>query len=212
MSLDRPVHRNHFRTPTLPSRRPKRTPVTRCAPQQPQLAVARRRPTYHLRPRRRASLYNAANSCHRSHQTLFASSFVREVNCDSEMSQPPRLKKALQAKLQITLPDDFCLRIYPTNNTFTASTTHSSTAEILKTLTSLTIGSHTYPCEAYVAPPPGATIGVISNAFDHETPTQLYQDLVRRNPEHTILAARRMGKTHSILITFDANEVPNSIK
>ncbi|KAL1438360.1 hypothetical protein MTO96_048149 [Rhipicephalus appendiculatus] len=124
----------------------------------------------------------------------------------------PRLAKALQAKLQITLPDDFCLRIHPTNNTFTAATTDSSTAEILKTLTSLAIGSHTYPCVAYVAPPPGATRGVISNAFDDETPTQLYQDLVRRNPEHTILAAKRMGKTHSILITFDADEVPNSIK
>ncbi|KAH7961791.1 hypothetical protein HPB52_012154 [Rhipicephalus sanguineus] len=124
----------------------------------------------------------------------------------------PRLTKAVQAELQITLPDDFCLRIHPTNNTFTAATTHSSTAEILKTLTSLTIGDHTYPCVAYVAAPPGATRGVISNAFDDETPTQLYQDLVRRNPEYTILAARRMGKTHSILITFDANEVPHSIK
>ncbi|KAH7968260.1 hypothetical protein HPB52_007269 [Rhipicephalus sanguineus] len=122
------------------------------------------------------------------------------------------VRPRVQAELQITLPDDFCLRIHPTNNTFTAATTHSSTAEILKTLTSLTIGDHTYPCVAYVAAPPGATRGVISNAFDDETPTQLYQDLVRRNPEYTILAARRMGKTHSILITFDANEVPHSIK
>ncbi|KAH7943992.1 hypothetical protein HPB52_014169 [Rhipicephalus sanguineus] len=112
---------------------------------------------------------------------------------------------AVQAELQITLPDDFCLRIHPTNNTFTAATTHSSTAQILKTLTSLHIGDYTCPCAAYVAAPPGATRG-------DETPTQLYQDLVRRNPEHTILAARRMGKTHSILITFDANEVPHSGK
>ncbi|KAL1472849.1 hypothetical protein MTO96_039060 [Rhipicephalus appendiculatus] len=82
----------------------------------PQLAVARRLPTYRLRARRLASLYNAASTCHRSHRTLFASSFVREVNCDYEMSQPPRLTKALQAKLQITLPDEFCLRIHPTNN------------------------------------------------------------------------------------------------
>ncbi|KAL3255189.1 hypothetical protein MRX96_046680 [Rhipicephalus microplus] len=124
----------------------------------------------------------------------------------------PRLMKAVQAALQTTLPDDFCLRIHPTNNTFTAATTHSAAAELLKTLTSLTIGGHAYPCMAYVAPPPGATRGVISNAFDDETPTQLYEDLVKRNPEYSILAARRMGKTHSILITFDANEVPHSIK
>lgn len=124
----------------------------------------------------------------------------------------PRLIKAVQAALRIALPEDFCLRIHPTNNTFTAATTHSPTAETLKTLTSLTIGGHTYQCVAYVAPPPGATRGVISNACDDETPAQLYQDLVRRNPEYTILAARRMGKTHSILITFDAREVPHSIK
>ncbi|KAH6919578.1 hypothetical protein HPB50_029434 [Hyalomma asiaticum] len=88
---------------------------------------------------------------------------------------------------------------------------HSRTAVTLKTLTSLTIGGLNYQRVAYVAPPPGATRGVISNACD-ETPAQLYQDLVRRNPEYTILAARRMGKTYSILITFDANEVPHSSK
>ncbi|KAH7938469.1 hypothetical protein HPB49_023963 [Dermacentor silvarum] len=124
----------------------------------------------------------------------------------------PRLTKAVQTQLGITLPDDFCLRTHPTNNTFTMATTNSPTADTLKTLTSLAVGDETYPCTAYVAPPPGSTRGVITNAYDDETPTQLYQDLVRRNPEYTILAARRMGKTHSILITFDANAVPHSIK
>ncbi|KAH6935997.1 hypothetical protein HPB50_012205 [Hyalomma asiaticum] len=76
----------------------------------------------------------------------------------------PRLIKAVQAALRIALAEDFCLRIHPTNNTFTAATTHSPIAETLKTLTSLTIGGHTYLCVAYVAPPPGATRGVISNA------------------------------------------------
>ncbi|KAH7964842.1 hypothetical protein HPB49_001863 [Dermacentor silvarum] len=117
-----------------------------------------------------------------------------------------------QTQLPITLPDDFCLCTHATYNTFTMATTHFPTAETLKTLTSLEIGDQTYPCTAYVAPPPGVTRGVITNAYDDETPTQLYQDLVRRNPEYTILAARRMGKTHSILITFDANAVPHSIK
>ncbi|KAH8009804.1 hypothetical protein HPB51_019873 [Rhipicephalus microplus] len=124
----------------------------------------------------------------------------------------PRLMKAGKAALQITLRDDLCLRIHPTNNTFTAATTHSAEAELLKTLTSLTIGGHAYPCVAYVAPPPGATRKVISNAFDDEATTQLYEDLVKRNPEYSILTVRRMGKTHSILITFDANGVPHSNK
>ncbi|KAH7940686.1 hypothetical protein HPB49_003551 [Dermacentor silvarum] len=123
-----------------------------------------------------------------------------------------RLTKAVQTQLRITLPADFCLRTHPTNNTFSVATTHSPTAETLKTLTSLAIGDQTYPCTAYVAPPPGSTRGAITSVYDDETPTQLYQDLVRRNTEYTILAARRMGKTHSILITFDANAVPHSIK
>ncbi|KAH6928763.1 hypothetical protein HPB50_019323 [Hyalomma asiaticum] len=124
----------------------------------------------------------------------------------------PRLIMAVQAALRSALPEDIRLRIHPNNNTFTAATTHSPIAETLKTLTSLTIGGHTYQCVAYVASPPGATRGVISNTCYDETPAQLYQNLVRRNPEYTILAARRMGKTHSILITFDASEVPHSIK
>ncbi|KAH7953258.1 hypothetical protein HPB49_006554 [Dermacentor silvarum] len=124
----------------------------------------------------------------------------------------PRLRKAVQTQLRITLPDDFYLRTHPTNNTFTMATTHVPTDETLKTLTSLAIGDQTYPCTAYVAPPPWATRGVMTNAYDDEYTTQLYQDLVRINSEYTILAARHMEKTHSILITFDANAVPHSMK
>ncbi|KAH7953106.1 hypothetical protein HPB49_004861 [Dermacentor silvarum] len=124
----------------------------------------------------------------------------------------PRLMKAVQTQLRITLPDDFCVRDHPTNNTFTMATTHFPTAETVKTLTSLAIGAQTYRCAAYVAPPPGATRGVITNAYDDETPMQLYQDLVKRNPEYTILAALRIGKMYFILITFDINAVPHSIK
>ncbi|KAH6919546.1 hypothetical protein HPB50_029462 [Hyalomma asiaticum] len=56
---------------------------------------------------------------------------------------------------------------------------------MLKTLTSLTIGGHTYQCMAYVAPPPGATRGVVSNACDDETPAQLYQDLKQTKQPQT---------------------------
>ncbi|KAH7978438.1 hypothetical protein HPB49_005515 [Dermacentor silvarum] len=59
---------------------------------------------------------------------------------------------------------------------------------------------------------PRRQASVIKNAYEDETPTQLYQELVRRNPEYTILAARHMGKTQSILITFDTNAVPHYIK
>nr|XP_054922622.1 sodium-coupled monocarboxylate transporter 1-like [Dermacentor andersoni] len=68
------------------------------------------------------------------------------------------------------------------------ATTHFPTAETLKTLTSLTIGDRTYPCAAYVAAPPGATRGVITNAYDDETPMQLYQDLLLRAAKAVPLA------------------------
>ncbi|KAH7933747.1 hypothetical protein HPB49_016759 [Dermacentor silvarum] len=110
----------------------------------------------------------------------------------------PRLRKAVQTQFRIPLPDDFCLHIRPTNNTFTMATTHFPTADTLKRLTCLAIGDN--------------LPRVITNAYDDETPTQLYQDLVRRNPEYTILAARSVEKTHSILITLDVNAVPHSIK
>ncbi|KAL3242560.1 hypothetical protein MRX96_021066 [Rhipicephalus microplus] len=101
----------------------------------------------------------------------------------------PLFMKAVKAALQVTLLDELCMRIHPTNNTFTAATTHSAAAKLPKTLTSLTIGGHAYPRVACVAPPPGATRKVISNAFDafdDETPTQLYEDLVKRNPEYSM--------------------------
>ncbi|KAL1482149.1 hypothetical protein MTO96_050358 [Rhipicephalus appendiculatus] len=188
MRVDRPVHRNHYRTSRLPSTWPAPTPGTRRATQQPQLAVGRRRLTYYLRTRRLASLYDAACSCRRSPPNSIR--IVVRLRGELQLRDvpTPRLRMALQAELQITLPDDFYVPMHPTNNTFTAATTHSST-EILNTLILLSMGGHTYPCVAYVAPPPGATRGVISNAFDHHTPTQLYKDLVRRNPEYIILAA-----------------------
>ncbi|KAH7933098.1 hypothetical protein HPB49_008089 [Dermacentor silvarum] len=208
----KPVRRNHLTTPaTLPPRQLTRTPGTRRTTQQPPPAAARRWPAYHLRPRRRASVQRSKQlpplPPNAIRVVLRPRGELRLLDVPT-----PRLTNAVLIQRRIPLPDDFCLRTHPTNNTFTMATTHSPTAETLKTLTSLAIGDQTYPCTAYVAPPPGAARGVITNAYDDETPTQLYQDLVRRNPEYTILAARRMGKTHSILITFDANAVPHSIK
>ncbi|KAH6925958.1 hypothetical protein HPB50_012707 [Hyalomma asiaticum] len=100
---------------------------------------------------RLASLHNAASSCHHFHRTLFALSFAREAKYDLEKQFRPH-SESLYLKTSAYAP--------PTNNTFTAATTHSPTAETLKTLTSLTIGGHTYQCVAYVAPPAGATRGV----------------------------------------------------
>ncbi|KAL1416104.1 hypothetical protein MTO96_028235 [Rhipicephalus appendiculatus] len=60
--------------------------------------------------------------------------------------------------------------------------------------------------------PPAAVRGVISRAYWNETPKQILSDLRYRNPDANIIAARRMGKSSSILITFASGPVPHTIK
>ncbi|KAH7967769.1 hypothetical protein HPB52_002241 [Rhipicephalus sanguineus] len=67
------------------------------------------------------------------------------------------------------------------------------------------------PIAAYIAPPPSAVRGVISQAYWEETSEQMLQDLQTRNPDADI-AARRMGRTLSILITFAHGPVPHTIR
>ncbi|KAH7967704.1 hypothetical protein HPB52_001664 [Rhipicephalus sanguineus] len=55
-------------------------------------------------------------------------------------------------------------------------------------------------------------VGVISRAYWNETPEQILNDLRYRNPDANIIAARRMGKSASILITFASGPVPQTIK
>ncbi|KAL1468276.1 hypothetical protein MTO96_041595, partial [Rhipicephalus appendiculatus] len=60
--------------------------------------------------------------------------------------------------------------------------------------------------------PPAAVRGVISRAYWNETPEQILNDLRYRNPDANIIAARRMEKSASILITFASSPVPHTIK
>ncbi|KAL1483850.1 hypothetical protein MTO96_050177 [Rhipicephalus appendiculatus] len=64
---------------------------------------------------------------------------------------------------------------------------------------------------AYIAPPGGSVRGVITNAYWKESPQELLADFISRNPHETILDARRMGLTRSILITFGQATVPEKI-
>ncbi|KAH7953039.1 hypothetical protein HPB49_016752 [Dermacentor silvarum] len=104
------------------------------------------------------------------------------------------------------------IRVHPTNNTFTVATVAEATALALVKIQEITIDGKKYPVAAYIAPPPAAVKGVISRAYWNETPEQILNDLRHRNPEADIIAARRMGKTASILITFASGPVPHTIK
>ncbi|KAH7956538.1 hypothetical protein HPB52_010243 [Rhipicephalus sanguineus] len=107
------------------------------------------------------------------------------------MAQP------LMRALQVTAADrdlgELHLRIHPTNNTFTVATAHETTALHLVQLKQLVFQTTTYPVAAYIAPPPSAVRGVISQAYWEETSQQMLQDLQTRNPD-AIIAARRMDK------------------
>ncbi|KAL1469703.1 hypothetical protein MTO96_024888 [Rhipicephalus appendiculatus] len=126
------------------------------------------------------------------------------------MAQP--LMRALQGTAAGRDLGELHLRIHPTNNTFTVATSHETTALHLVQLKELVLQTTTYPVAAYIAPPPAAVRGMISQAYWEETPEQMLQDLQTRNPDADIIAARRMGRTLPILITFAHGPVPHTMR
>ncbi|KAH7980904.1 hypothetical protein HPB49_020019 [Dermacentor silvarum] len=126
------------------------------------------------------------------------------------------MTEPLMQALQVTAADrnlgEFHLRIHPTNNTFTVATSHESTALHLVQLKEVVLQETSYPVAAYIAPPPAAARGVISRGYWAETPEQMLRDLQTRNPEADIIAARRMSRTLSILITFAHGPPPQKTK
>ncbi|KAL1416267.1 hypothetical protein MTO96_028100 [Rhipicephalus appendiculatus] len=111
----------------------------------------------------------------------------------------------------LTDPSTLTLRIHPVNNTCTVSAVNQEDALKLVQLQHITYDHHEYAMTAYIAPPDGSFKGVITNAYWKESPQELLADLISRNPHETILDARRMGLTRSILITFGQATVPRKI-
>ncbi|XP_070389086.1 uncharacterized protein [Dermacentor albipictus] len=124
----------------------------------------------------------------------------------------PSILQALHSTLSCSVIGELHIRIHPTNNTFTVATVAEATALALVKIQQITLDGLQYPVAAYIAAPPAAVKGVISRAYWNETPEQILTDLQYRNPDANIIAARRMGKTTSILITFASGPVPHTIK
>ncbi|KAL1445641.1 hypothetical protein MTO96_044902 [Rhipicephalus appendiculatus] len=114
------------------------------------------------------------------------------------MAQP--LMRALQVTAAGRDLGELHLRIHPTTNTFKVATSHETTTLRLVQLKELVIQTTTYPVAAYIKPPSAAVRGVISQAYWEETSEQPLQDLQTRNPDADVIAARRMGRTLSIMI------------
>ncbi|KAG0441598.1 hypothetical protein HPB47_015912 [Ixodes persulcatus] len=91
------------------------------------------------------------------------------------------------------------LRINPYNNSYTISTPSEDRTKRYVQVQSLHIAEKLYPVKAYVAAP------------DNTAQDEIFQDLVELNPSKsfTIVDARQLGRTKSILVTFiNTKEVP----
>lgn len=109
--------------------------------------------------------------------------------------------------LEPTQAADDILRTNPKQNTFVISTPSVTRAEAYVKIRELSVHGSTYEAMAYAAPPDNTSRGVIRNIPDYDTPDDITKSLVyRKNP--TILQARRMGKSSSVIILFEGNKVP----
>ncbi|KAH8031276.1 hypothetical protein HPB51_015211 [Rhipicephalus microplus] len=137
--------------------------------------------------------------------------FRSQGGLDLTTLQPRYLLTALMQAAALTDPSTPTRRIHPVNNTCTVSAVNEKDALKLVQLQHITYDKHEYAMTAYIAPPDGSVRGVITNAYWKESPQELLADLISRNPHETILDARRMGLTRSILITFGQATVPRKI-
>ncbi|KAH6928143.1 hypothetical protein HPB50_012194 [Hyalomma asiaticum] len=124
---------------------------------------------------------------------------------------PRNLLSAFMQAAALTETSTLQLRIHPVNNTCTVSVANQDDALKLVQLQKITYDERQYAMTAYIAPPDGSVRGVITNAYWKESPQELLCNLVAGNPNETILDARRMGMTRSILITSGQTTFPRKI-
>lgn len=99
------------------------------------------------------------------------------------------------------------LRSNPQQNIIIISTPSMERAEKYNKLRELRFGEQSYAAAAYTAPPEDTAKGVIHNIPSYDTADDITRSLVyKKNP--TILQARRMGKTNSVIIVFEGHRVP----
>ncbi|KAH9379032.1 hypothetical protein HPB48_014502 [Haemaphysalis longicornis] len=140
---------------------------------------------------------------------------------DIKVVMRPKNNLDLNKTSQATLFDSICttagipretaaedtLRINTLRNVLVVSTPSIARAKMYDSITQITIGTSVHGISAYIAPPEGTAKGVIHNVPDTDDEETITRSLVNsRNP--TILQARRLGTTHSVIIAFDHGEVP----
>ncbi|KAH7986444.1 hypothetical protein HPB51_026670 [Rhipicephalus microplus] len=112
-----------------------------------------------------------------------------------------------EVDLHATLLKEDIYRTCVEANLIVVSPPYLSNAEIYSRMSKLQVETETYDVRAYVTFPENTAKGVIHNITPYDSPEDISASLVNdRNP--TILQVRRMGKTNTVLIVFDGDQVP----
>lgn len=102
------------------------------------------------------------------------------------------------------------LRSNPTKNIVIISTPTMANAEKYNSIRKLRVGDAVYETVAYAAAPEDTVKGVIHRIPSYDTADDITRSLVyKKNP--TILQARRMGNTNSVVIIFEGKRVPHFV-
>ncbi|KAH7942342.1 hypothetical protein HPB49_023153 [Dermacentor silvarum] len=105
---------------------------------------------------------------------------------------------------------DDTLRINARQNTLTMSTPVMDNAIKYSKFEEIRIGQHTYAAVAYITAPEDTSKGVMHGVPESESQEDIEKSLVT-NRNLTILYARRMGRTNSIVIVIEGAHVPHYV-
>lgn len=111
------------------------------------------------------------------------------------------------AKVQPDIAGDDTLRINMRQNTMIMSTPRFANAKDYSNIKEIKVHDKSYATAAYITAPENTSKGVIHGIPTYDNQEDIEKSLVnQRNP--TILHARRMGLTHSVVIVFEGSFVP----
>ncbi|KAH9367299.1 hypothetical protein HPB48_011926 [Haemaphysalis longicornis] len=116
---------------------------------------------------------------------------------------------ASAAQLSSQTSEEITLQAKPTQSLVFLKTHSPLTAHLLLSLSHVRLHGKTISIKPYARSPPISCLGVIHNVGGHFTPPQIMQELESYTTD--ILAARMMGSTQSVLITFAGTVIPRFV-
>ncbi|KAH7949390.1 hypothetical protein HPB49_009299 [Dermacentor silvarum] len=128
------------------------------------------------------------------------------------MQSSAMIKDGVLRAAGITIKDaeEDIFRVNSKQNTFIMSTPKLENAKRYSQLKEIRIGIGVSGAAAYITAPDYTCKGVIRGIPDYDAPEDIEESLVNRsNP--TILHARRMGRTDSVVIVFEGTYVPQYV-